>query len=75
MENPLLCQKMTNYESSCTSITVNYVVKKKSYGPNHPNQMDNEYYLLMMMLHAYTYLSLVEGEAFPRMATHLDLYI
>ena len=75
MENPLLCQKMTNYESSCTSITVNYFVKNKSYGPNHPHQMDHEYHLLMMMLHAYTSLSLVEGEAFPRMATHLDSYI
>ena len=72
MENPLSCQKITNYESSCTSAMENYFVKKKSYGHNNPNQMEHDYHLVIIMKHAYTPLSLVEGKEFHRIITHLD---
>ena len=69
---PLSRWKMTNYESSCTSTMAKYFVCKWSYGPNHPHQIEHEYHLVIMMAHAYTPLSLVEGGAFFRMVTHLD---
>ena len=34
--------------------------------------MEHEDHLVVMMAHAYTHLSLVEGEAFRRMVTHID---
>ena len=34
--------------------------------------MEHDYHLAMMMAHAYTPMSLLEGEAFCRMVTHLD---
>ena len=72
VETPLSCQKTPNDESSCTSIMVNYFVRKNSYGTNHPHQMEHGDHLMMMMTHTYTPLSLVAGEAFLRMVTYLD---
>ena len=50
----------------------NYFVRKKSHGPNNPHQIEHEYNLVMIMAHAYTQLSLVEGGEFRRMVTQLD---
>ena len=72
---PLSRWKMTNYESSCTSTMAKYFVCKWSYGPNHPHQIEDEDHLLTMMAHAYTPISLVEGDEFHRMVTNLDPYI
>ena len=72
VETPLSRHKMPTYESSCTSAMANYFIRKKIYGTNHPHQMEHEDQLVMMMSHAYTTLSLVEGESFRRMVTNLD---
>ena len=69
---PLSRQKMPNDESSCTSAIDNYFVWKRSYDPNNPHQREHEDNLVTMLEHAYTPLSLVEGDAFRRMVTHLD---
>ena len=74
MDTPLSRQKMPNAESSCTSAMENYF-QEKHYGPNHPHQIEHEDHLVMIMAHAYTPLSLVEGEEFIRMVTHLDPFI
>ena len=77
VETPLTLsgRKMPNDESSCISAMTNYFVWKRSYGPNHPHQIEDEDHLLTMMAHAYTPLSLVEGDEFHRMVTNLDPYI
>ena len=51
---------------------VDYFCKEKSYGPNHPHQMEHEDHMVIMMAHTYTPLLLEEGEALLRMVTHLD---
>ena len=50
----------------------NYFVRKRSYGPNNPHQREHEDIPLMMVVHDYTPISLVEGGAFRRMVTRLD---
>ena len=53
----------------------NYFVRKNSYVPNHLHKMDHKDHLVMIMSHAYTPLSLVEGEALHRMVTRIHPYI
>ena len=75
VDTPLPRQKMTNHKSSCNSAMNIFKDKKISYDPNHPHQVEHEYHLVTMMAHAYTPLSLVEGESLRRMFTRLDSYI
>ena len=71
VETPISHQKRPNYDSSCTSEIAILFVRGKSYGPNHPHQMEHEDRLVIMMAHTYTPLLLVQGEALHRMVTHL----
>ena len=61
VETSLSHQKMPNNEYYCTSVLDNYFVREKSYGPNHPHNMDHEYHLEIMMEQTYKPLLLVEG--------------
>ena len=48
------------------------ILQEKSYGPNHPNQMEHEDHLVMMLSHSYTPMLMVEGRALCSMSPHLD---
>ena len=61
VDTPLSFREMTNYESYFTSEMSIVFVRKKNYVPNHPNHMEHEDHLVMMMEHVYTPLSLLEG--------------
>ena len=75
VETSISSQKMPNDESYCNSVMDNDFVREKSYGTNHPHQMEHEYHLEMIMEQTYKPLLLVEGEAFRRMVTHIDTSI
>ena len=59
VDTPLSRHKMPNDESSCTSEMAIVFVRGKTYGPNHPHQMENEDHLVMMVAHTYKPMLLV----------------